>query len=66
MVIFKCDGCGKEEHGFYSGRSWLKPAKWYARNIQIDGYDDQLLACSRNCMDKIDEEMGEKVPVIPV
>lgn len=50
-VIFVCDGCGKREPGYYNGRYWCKPLKWYSKNI--NNGDSAVHACDRQCVDKV-------------
>ena len=62
-VIFVCDGCGKQEDGFFSRHGdAFKPADWYARTDD----DGTQLACSRPCIDKIAKASGKTSVVLPV
>lgn len=63
-VKFICEGCGKEEPGYYNGRNWFKPSSWFARNAE-DG-KTEVLACSRECIKKADKKRGESVTIMPI
>lgn len=57
-----CDGCGKREPMYYSGRNWYKPDQWYERSDK----DGAQTACSRECIQKIAEKTGKTAVVLPI
>lgn len=60
-VIFECDGCGRQEEGFFVDATAVKPHLWYSRRDQ----DGTQLACSRACIDKVAEKSGKTRVVLP-
>lgn len=61
QVVFRCDGCGKQEAGNFAN-GWWKPVHWFQRS---DG-DGAQIACSRRCIDKVAERSGKTGLVLPV
>jgi len=52
-VEYICDGCGAK---MPAGRSYdgspIKPYKWYARTVVVEGVKTEQHACSRACAEK--------------
>lgn len=61
-VIFICDGCGKQEDGYFGHNgSAHKPHDWYIR-----GDDDGVqISCSRECIKTVSEKSGKNSLVMP-
>lgn len=61
---FICDGCGKEEPAVpvRGGHEWGKPWSWFQRTDKNEKPQD---ACSRECVAKIAEKTGERIPIAP-
>ena len=58
-----CDGCGKEESGYYNGLNWFEPHTWYAKNTE----DKKCIhACSRSCIKIASEKYKTHDVVLPV
>ncbi len=65
-VEYICDGCGKREPGIYNGRNWFKPDQWYVKNW-FDGIKTtELIACSRECVEKVSKATGVNAVVLPI
>lgn len=54
MTYCKCDGCGREAPAASNGISWFKPSSWFERTPK--GEDTPLQACSRACIQKIEQQ----------
>ena len=63
-AIFVCDACGKQAPGTSNGLQWFKPDDWFERTPK--GERTPLTACSRECVDRINDERGERTPIIPI
>ncbi len=62
-VIFICDGCGKQEYGWFGyGNAAHKPEDWYIRKDD----DGPQIACSRGCIDAVSAKSGKTSVVLPV
>lgn len=56
-----CDGCGKRESMQHNGIHWHKPIGWYERT----GRSVVQIACSRECVEKVNEKSGQQIAVVP-
>ena len=62
-VIFKCDGCGRQEEGWFNSMGKAtKPNHWYQRSDK----DGTQVACSRRCIETVAELSGKTACVLPV
>jgi hypothetical protein len=60
-VIFECDGCKKQEEGYFVDSRAIKPDKWYSRSDK----EGTQIACSRECIDKIAKETNKTRVIMP-
>lgn len=62
-VKFICDGCGKEEAGFFNRMGdAFKPSHWFTRSDD----DGTQVVCSRACIKRVAEESGKTDLVLPI
>jgi hypothetical protein len=62
-VIFVCDGCGKQEDGWFTiNGTAAKPEGWYGRRDD----DGTQIACSRECIDAVAAKSGKTRVVLPI
>jgi hypothetical protein len=62
-VIFICDGCGKQQEGYFTRMGdAFKPNSWYLCTDE----DGTQVACSRECIDKIALKSGKTRVIIPI
>jgi hypothetical protein len=59
---FICDGCGKEEPGYYNGQDWFKPHNWFERSDK----DGAQTVCSRPCIETVAKKSGKTAVVLPI
>ncbi len=69
-VKYICDGCGKEEDCDHQEHGVFKPHHWFAR-LAWEGDDNKsyarwLFACSRPCIEKINQNREEETPILPL
>ena len=60
MIIYKCDGCGKQEErpdGF-------KPQEWFVRSWGEKKIE--LHVCSRECIQSVSVKTGSHSLVLPI
>lgn len=62
MMMAVCDACGKQKAGWTNGVDWFSPSDWYSRKAG----NENLQACSRECLKKIDATRNEEVPTLPI
>lgn len=62
QVVFRCDGCGKRESGYFAGYDWHKPEHWFARSDR----EGAQLACSRACIEGVANASGKTGVVVPL
>ena len=64
-VEYICDGCGKREPSPRNviNFGWVKPEGWYGRTDAETG--KSYVACSRKCIDAIEENTGETNIIAP-
>lgn len=60
-VTFHCDGCGKQEDGYFVDGQAKKPRVWYKRSDE----DGTQIACSDACIKKVAAASGKTDSVIP-
>lgn len=69
-VKYICDGCGKEEPGEHHPGGVFKPSDWFSRCIwegdERRQYPRWLFACSRECVEKINEKSDDPMPILPI
>ncbi len=62
-VKFTCDGCGREEPGFFNRfGDAFKPPDWFIRTDD----DGTQVACSRRCIAKVSEKTDKTAVVAPI
>lgn len=57
-----CDGCGKRQEMIPVRGNWIKPYDWFERSDQAG----IQTACSRDCIDVIDEKNGKTRVILPI
>ncbi len=59
MIFCKCDGCGKEAMAASNRRELLKPTGWLERRNIVENQGDPIFlhACSKTCIEKIEEKL---------
>ena len=62
-----CDGCGKRQPMENNGRAWFKPQDWFERTPMEGKNKGKILtACSRPCIDRINEKDDAPRGVLPI
>lgn len=62
-VLFVCDGCGKQEKTRGTRAGYFAPHAWYRRTDKETGITFD--ACSRDCVEAINEQNGDRTPILP-
>jgi hypothetical protein len=76
MIIFKCDGCGKE----VKTRDGIKPYEWFSKTVGVkisvtktehgeqgrQAADELIHACSRRCIEKASTNKNTDSVVLPI